>query len=121
MISSSSIVMILFSGLGVVSVMRLLLLLAWLRLATSKSARFGSVSPTQLYETSVRHHIVTGHERTSCALAREIAEAHLQLALSLLGRGQVAIDRARYLFENRASDDVLPVHGKNYDGREQHD
>ena len=38
------------NGLGVVSVMAALLLLTWLRLATSSSAKFGAASPTYLCE-----------------------------------------------------------------------
>jgi hypothetical protein len=49
--TSSSIVMTLPSGRGVVSVMAASFLLSWLRLATSSSARFGAASPTQLCET----------------------------------------------------------------------
>src|SRR5262245_40204569 len=50
LIRSSSIVMTLFSGLGVGSVMAAPSRLTWLRLATSKSARFGAASPTYLCE-----------------------------------------------------------------------
>src|SRR5438067_1819075 len=42
--------MTLFSGLGVGSVMAAPSRLTWLRLATSKSARFGAASPTYLCE-----------------------------------------------------------------------
>jgi hypothetical protein len=45
---------------------RLLLLLAWLRLTTSKSARFGAVSPTQLCETfSTSSHVLCARGRAS--------------------------------------------------------
>jgi hypothetical protein len=55
LIRSSSIVMTLFSGLGVVSVMAALLSAHLLRLATSKSAKFGAASPYLCAKDSVRH------------------------------------------------------------------
>jgi hypothetical protein len=50
-------VMTLFSGLGVVSVMAAPSRLTWFRLATSKSARFGAASPT-LFVRKIRIHPV---------------------------------------------------------------
>jgi hypothetical protein len=43
---------------------RLLLSVAWLRLATSKSARFGAVSPTQLCETFCTSSVPERQERS---------------------------------------------------------
>jgi len=50
LIRSSSIVMTLPNGVGVVSLMAAPFSLSWLRLATSSSARFGAASPTQFCE-----------------------------------------------------------------------
>src|SRR5438067_7302237 len=59
--------MTLFSGLGVGSVMAAPSRLTWLRLATSKSARFGAASPTYLCE---RFCTSSGLGRACVAVAR---------------------------------------------------
>ena len=69
-------------------------MLAWLRLATSKSARFGAASPTQLCETFCTSSLTaagSGEEVVPAldyrALQNQVRELHRLLGKKTLGAG----------------------------------